>query len=62
LGEQEKSAFTVPAISLPKGGSVICCMVEKFAANPVMVTGSMTVPIAVSPDHGGWVLRNGLGF
>jgi hypothetical protein len=51
---QEKSAFTVPAISLPKGGGAIRGMGEKFAANPVTGAGSMTVPIAVSPGRGGF--------
>ncbi|HQR36315.1 MAG TPA: SpvB/TcaC N-terminal domain-containing protein, partial [Blastocatellia bacterium] len=44
----------VPSISLPKGGGAIRGMGEKFAANPVTGTGSMTVPIAVSPGRGGF--------
>jgi len=38
--KQEKSAFIVPATSLPKGGGAIRGMGEKFAANPVTGTGS----------------------
>jgi hypothetical protein len=48
------STFTPPSISLPKGGGAIRGMGEKFAANPVTGTGSMTVPIATSPGRGGF--------
>ena len=43
-----------PFISLPKGGGAIRGMGEKFAANPVTGTGSMTVPIATSPGRAGF--------
>ncbi len=43
-----------PAIALPKGGGAIRGMGEKFAANPVTGTGSMTVPIATSPGRSGF--------
>ena len=43
-----------PSISLPKGGGAIKGMGEKFAANPVTGTGSMSVPIALSPGRGGF--------
>lgn len=42
------------SISLPKGGGAIRGMGEKFAANPVTGTGSMTVPIATSPGRSGF--------
>jgi hypothetical protein len=42
---------TPPAISLPKGGGAIRGMGEKFAANPVTGTASLTVPIATSPGR-----------
>ena len=44
----------VPSISLPKGGGAIRGMGEKFAANPVTGTGSMSIPIATSPGRGGF--------
>src|ERR1041385_5680456 len=44
----------VPAISLPKGGGAIRGIGEKFSANPVTGTGSMTVPIATSPGRSGF--------
>ena len=43
-----------PAITLPKGGGAIRGIGEKFAANPVTGTGSMTVPIATSPGRSGF--------
>ena len=42
------------SISLPKGGGAIRGMGEKFAANPVTGTGSMSVPIATSPGRSGF--------
>lgn len=43
-----------PAISLPKGGGAIRGIGEKFAANPVTGTGSMSIPIATSPGRSGF--------
>lgn len=43
-----------PTISLPKGGGAIRGMGEKFAANPVTGTGSMSVPLATSPGRAGF--------
>src|SRR5712691_11792166 len=50
-GEQKLAA---PSISLPKGGGAIRGIGEKFAANPVTGTGSMSVPIATSPGRSGF--------
>jgi RHS repeat-associated protein len=50
-GEQKPTA---PSISIPKGGGAIRGMGEKFAANPVTGTGSMSVPIATSPGRSGF--------
>src|SRR6266436_6318021 len=52
-GERQAVA-SPPSISLPKGGGAIRGMGEKFAANPVTGTGSMTVPIATSPGRSGF--------
>jgi hypothetical protein len=53
--EPEKSYFSPPpAVSLPKGGGAIKGMGEKFAANPVTGTASMSVPIATSPGRSGF--------
>ncbi len=52
--EGNGSPFRAPSISLPKGGGAIRGIGEKFAANPVTGTGSMTVPIATSPGRSGF--------
>ena len=51
---ERSNQTTAPSISLPKGGGAIRGMGEKFAANPVTGTGSMTVPIATSPGRSGF--------
>ncbi len=51
---QESAASQLPSISLPKGGGAIRGIGEKFTANPVTGTGSMTVPIATSPGRSGF--------
>ena len=43
-----------PQLSLPKGGGAIRGIGEKFAANPVTGSGSMSIPIAVSPGRAGF--------
>ncbi len=43
-----------PSLTLPKGGGAIRGMGEKFSANPVTGTGSMSVPIATSPGRAGF--------
>jgi len=53
-GGKESFQISAPSISLPKGGDAIRGMGEKFAANPVTGTGSMTVPIATSPGRSGF--------
>lgn len=50
----EASRNPLPTISLPKSGGAIRGIGEKFAANPVTGTGSMTVPIATSPGRSGF--------
>src|SRR5262245_21227933 len=47
-------AVVPPTVSLPKGGGAIRGLGEKFGANPVTGTGSLTIPIAVSPGLGGY--------
>lgn len=45
---------SAPQISMPKGGGAIRGIGEKFAANPVTGTGSLTVPIYASPGRSGF--------
>src|SRR6058998_3161999 len=49
-----EKAAQAPTISLPKGGGALRGIGEKFAANPVTGTGSMTVPIATTPGRSGF--------
>ncbi|MEN9521321.1 MAG: hypothetical protein RLZZ381_3909, partial [Cyanobacteriota bacterium] len=52
---KEQNYFSSPpTVSLPKGGGAIKGMGEKFAANPVTGTGSMSVPISTSPGRSGF--------
>lgn len=50
---QDQFQIQSPAINLPKGGGAIKGIGEKFAANPVTGTGSMTVSTAK------WFKRSG---
>jgi RHS repeat-associated protein len=45
---------TLPAISLPKGGGAIRGIGEKFGANPVTGTASVSIPIFTSPGRSGF--------
>jgi RHS repeat-associated protein len=53
-GDAGRSGFGAPSISLPKGGGAIRGIGEKFGANPATGTGSMTVPVPVSPGRSGF--------
>ena len=44
IKSEDQFHISAPAISLPKGGGAMRGMGEKFAANPVTGTGSMSVP------------------
>ena len=50
----DKFRVNAPQLSLPKGGGAIRGMGEKFAANPVTGSGSMSVPIAMSSGRSGF--------
>lgn len=47
-------ATQAPQPTLPKGGGAIRGLGEKFSANPVTGTGSMSVPVFISPGRGGF--------
>lgn len=53
-GAEAPSSPAAPTITLPKGGGAIRGIGEKFAANPVTGSGSMSVPIATSPGRAGF--------
>ena len=51
---ESTSSSAAPQISLPKGGGAIRGIGEKFSTNAMMGTGSLGVPIAVSPGRSGF--------
>ncbi len=51
--QEPANELSAPQISLPKGGGAIRDIGEKFSANPVTGTGSLSVPISVSPGREG---------
>ncbi len=57
-----KPLFEPPAINLPKGGGAIQGIGEKFQTNPVTGTGSMSVPIALSPGRSGFAPQLALSY
>jgi RHS repeat-associated protein len=56
------AAFRPPTITLPKGGGAIHGIGEKFAANPVNGTSSITVPLAASPGRSGFAPQLSLSY
>uniref|UniRef100_UPI003593C861 SpvB/TcaC N-terminal domain-containing protein n=1 Tax=Thiocapsa sp. TaxID=2024551 RepID=UPI003593C861 len=52
--QQESFQPQAPALSLPKGGGAIRGIGEKFSANPVTGSASVSVPIATSPGRAGF--------
>ncbi len=61
-GSVDPFLLTPPTVSLPKGGGAIRGIGEKFAANPVTGTGSLSLPIALSPGRGGGAPPLSLGY
>jgi len=56
------SEFAVPQLTLPKGGGAMQGIGEKFTANAVTGTGSLNVPIAVSPARSGFSPQLSLSY
>jgi hypothetical protein len=51
---EDKFRRNAPQISLPKGGGAIRGIGEKFTANPITGTASLTVPIFTTPGRSGF--------
>src|SRR3954451_13696643 len=49
--ESSYASPQAPVIALPKGGGAIRGIGEKFAANPVTGTGTMSIPITTTPGR-----------
>ena len=43
-----------PSVSLPKGGGAISGIGEKVSANPVTGSGSLSIPLPLTPGRGGF--------
>lgn len=51
-----------PKISLPRGGGAIQGIGEKFQANPATGTGSLSIPLALSPGRSGFTPQLALSY
>src|SRR5574341_1962822 len=60
--ESAQPNMSPPSVTLPKGGGAIRGIGEKFAANPVTGTGSLTVPLGVSPGRSGFSPQLSLSY
>ncbi|MEA2163478.1 MAG: hypothetical protein QOK37_1605 [Thermoanaerobaculia bacterium] len=60
--ESKDQRFSPAAVSLPKGGGAIKGIGEKFGANPVTGTGSMTIPLPLSPGRSGFTPALALSY
>src|SRR6266542_763851 len=60
--ERSVGQFSPAPITLPKGGGAIKGIGEKFAANPVTGTGSMTIPLPLSPGRSGFTPALALAY
>src|SRR4051812_32478012 len=58
----EPTAFAAPAIALPKGGGAIRGIGEKFAANPVTGSGTLSVHVPTSSGRSGFGPQLELGY
>ncbi|MEU9899982.1 SpvB/TcaC N-terminal domain-containing protein [Streptomyces phaeochromogenes] len=51
-----------PVVSVPKGGGAMRGIGEKFAANPATGTGSLSIPVPISPGRSEFTPTLGLGY
>ncbi|MBW8877783.1 MAG: hypothetical protein JF614_22675, partial [Acidobacteria bacterium] len=51
---QGVKGVSAPTLSLPKGGGAVRGIGEKFGVNPVTGTGSLSVPLPLSPGRAGF--------
>jgi len=60
--ERDSFFLAAPQISTPKGGGAIRGLGEKFATNPVTGTGSLTIPVPVTPGRAGFAPQLALAY
>jgi RHS repeat-associated protein len=59
---QDAQPFAPPQLSLPKGGGAIRGIEEKFQANPVTGTGSLSITLPLSPGRFGFGPKLSLNY
>jgi RHS repeat-associated protein len=60
--QEATSPFKPPQLSLPKGGGAIRGIDEKFSANPVTGTGSLSIALPLSPGRSGFGPKLSLNY
>lgn len=60
--DSKDQRFSAPVVSLPKGGGAIKGIGEKFAANPVTGTGSLSIPLPLSQGRSGFTPALALSY
>jgi RHS repeat-associated protein len=60
--ESSENQLKLPSISLPKGGGAIRGIGEKFTTNPVLGTGSLSVPIFTTLGRSGFSPQLSLSY
>src|ERR1700689_4223671 len=60
--QEDASPFAAPQLTLPKGGGAIRGIDEKFSANPVTGTGSLSVALPLSPGRSGFGPKLSLSY
>jgi hypothetical protein len=58
----QRSPFTAPAVTLPKGGGAIKGIGEKFSVNPANGTASFDLPVFTTPGRSGFYPKLSLSY
>ena len=58
----EFNAIQIPQITLPKGGSALKGIDEKFQVNPINSTSSFSIPLPLSPNRNGFTPQLSLSY
>ena len=59
---RQKSAFSLPSITLPKGGGAIHGMGEKFSANPATGAAALSIRIFATPNRADFYPKLSLSY
>jgi Salmonella virulence plasmid 65kDa B protein len=61
-GTPTTAGYRPPVVSVPKGGGALRGIGEKFATNPATGTGSLSIPVPVTPGRSDFTPALGLGY